>query len=143
MLASLFGCCQLQSRYYGSADDKLEVIAIVGFQDVPKCVIPGKQLPIEVDLNSEFSAWVKLVFYDNILTPAEEGRKLNISAIDSFGSETLDLNIEPQVLTINGEGFSSNRIVIKVNKIGVYRLKIVYDDKNTTSVSYSPPIISI
>lgn len=136
----LFSCCSLAKWRYGQVPDKLETVAIMGFGDHSKCVIPNRERALRLSAKEEQAFWVRLVFADRLGKPVA-GKSVKLSVVNAFGEVTEGLTVVPTTVISKDDGFERESITLKADNIGVYRIKAEYADKNSQAVSYSPAII--
>ncbi|MER8668922.1 hypothetical protein NKH45_17195 [Mesorhizobium sp. M1156] len=100
------------------------------------------QVPIITGPDTPLTFYVRLVFNDNILTPVS-GRRIKFSIVDSFGFSGPQREINLSAAATGPDGFSQINVIFQAHDIGVYRLRVDYDDRGIDNFSFSPNIIVI
>lgn len=146
VLTCLFvsGCCAYKASFHEPVADKYESYVLIGFGERPKCcVLPqNPRTSILVKRNENGLVWLRSVYKDNILSPAEN-LDVVLTVVDTFGDATPNATVEPKQIRTNSDGFSDRLIKFKAFGIGTFIIVATYKDRHSQSVSLSQTVIVV
>ncbi len=133
--------------------DHLEAYVAVGFgqrKEIEACPLkhnavsigtaaPCWDSPVDSVLNRPFLVWFKVISSRD-LSRALAGRVVQLSVVDSRGIYAEGAVIAPEKVISDLDGYSAEPVYFTAHKLGVFRIKAVYEDYGATVWSYSPPI---
>ncbi|AWY42273.1 hypothetical protein DKY63_21150 [Pseudomonas putida] len=131
--------CAQRALSIDTIRDHLEVYAVIGFGEVPKCPLPWRDATLALKLSEKTSFWVRTVHMDSIMTPEPNQQIEYLLATESgeivVGAQSYTGKVQTDV-----DGFARLPF-LTANTIGVYRVRLIYNDRSGKAISYSSPII--
>lgn len=133
------GCADYTKRPAYVIVDKLESYVAIAFRSLPDTP-PYKTPPAGAIPGEDVPVILKAVYCDDLAIPIAN-KRIDLQIINLSGESITTPTIAPASVTTSTTGYNIEPITLHCSNVGVFKIKAIYADKSSTSVSYSQPII--